>query len=263
MRRSDGTAPDWPNPTTWTLPISECDVRIFRLSDHLDTKVQHLDQNQQSEPSFLNLSSVRHVTGSRVQLWYTWCVIKIQESENLQNTSHLRFEKAFIREQALLWKCGLMEASVREGHSWTPPSSPVWILSGATFCNKKTRHPPAAAPLSDGPARLQRRKERCFTVLLESNYFWHFSKTMSEVWLKVSRRWRVSGRHSQSRSFLLKKQIVLSITQKLCHCLVLLGFLPGWKIKAKSDVGFCSSREISSIQLNSLLQFCIIDALRW
>ena len=186
MRRSDGTAPDWPNPTTWTLPISECDVRIFRLSDHLDTKVQHLDQNQQSEPSFLNLSSVRHVTGSRVQLWYTWCVIKIQESENLQNTSHLRFEKAFIREQALLWKCGLMEVSVREGHSWTPPSSPVWILSGATFCNKKTRHPPAAAPLSDGPARLQRRKERCFTVLLESNYFWHFSKTMSEVWLSES-----------------------------------------------------------------------------
>lgn len=32
----------------------------------------------------------------------------------------------------------------------------------------------------------------------------------------MSHRWRVSGRHSQSRSFLLKKQIVLSITQKVC-----------------------------------------------
>lgn len=30
-------------------------------SGDLDTEVQHLDQNQLSQPSFLNFSSVRHV----------------------------------------------------------------------------------------------------------------------------------------------------------------------------------------------------------
>lgn len=167
----------------------------------------------------------------------------------------------------MLWKCGLMEASVREGHSWTPPFSHVSILlSGATFwilktvltwSNKKTQHSkrlksehgPAAAPLSDGPH--------------DCNYFWHFSKTMSEVWLKVSHRWRVSGRHSQSRSFLLKKQIVLSITQKVCvtTSFYLVFFT---RLENKSSQTFASAPAGRSPPFNlSLLQFCIIDALRW
>ena len=201
-------------------------------------------------------------------------VVNVQEHQNQQNVSHLRFGKAFIREQALLWKCGLLDAA---GHLHFHVSQFCYLVPHFEFKKlfspgqtKNPQHskrlqaerPPAAAPRSDGPTRLQGWTERCFTVPLESNYFWHFSKTVSEVWLKVSRRWRVSGRHSQSHK---KANCAINHTKGVCHYVLYFFFFlsPGWQIKAQSDVCFCSSREISSVQVNSLLQFCIIDALRW